>query len=124
MVSLSVKLTGQDYANLKTFIKNCRMQHNKINCRYQSLSTLDQFMFPSICANLKKGSSIFQSLCILHNNQETTHNKIKKDDLENNTKTLLRSNSCTVKQLAFKQLKKAKKVYLKLVSSMLITNIK
>lgn len=90
------------------------MQHNKINCRYQSLSTLDQFMFPSICVNLKKGSSIFQSLSILHNNQETTHNKIKKDDLENNTKTLLRSNSCTVKQLAFKQLKKSKKSVLKI----------
>lgn len=123
MVSLSVKLTGQDYANLKTFIKNCRMQHNKINCRYQSLSTLDQFMFPSICVNLKKRA--VQSFKVFASFTTTKkQHTIKKDDHENNTKTLLRSNSCTVKQLAFNQLKKAKKAYLKLVSSMLITNIK
>lgn len=113
MVSLSVKLTGQDYANLKTFIKNCRMQHNKINCRYQSLSTLDQFMFPSICVNLKKRA--VQSFKVFASFTTTKkQHTIKKDDHENNTKTLLRSNSCTVKQLAFNQLKKAKKHVLKI----------
>lgn len=113
MVSLSVKLTGQDYANLKTFIKNCRIQHNKINCSYQSLSTLDQFMFPSNCVNLKKGQ--FNLSKSLYPSQQPRNNtQLKKDDHENNTKTLLRSNSCTVKQLAFDQLKKAKKSILKI----------
>ena len=99
------------------------MQHNKIKCHYQSLSTLDQFMFPSICVNLKKRA--VQSFKVFASFTTTKkQHTIKKDDHENNTKTLLRSNSCTVKQLAFDQLKKTRKAYLKLVSSMLITNIK
>lgn len=113
MVLLSVKLTKQDHANLKTFVKNCRIQHNKINCSYQSLSTLDQFMFLSNCVNLKKGQ--FNLSKSLYPSQQPRNNtQLKKDDHENNTRTLLKSNSCTVKQLAFNQLKKAKKSVLKI----------
>ena len=89
------------------------MQHNRIKCHYQSLSTLDQFMFPSICVNLKKRAVQSFKVFASFTTSKKQHT-IKKDDHENNTKTLLRSNSCTVKQLAFNQLKKAKKSVLKI----------
>lgn len=72
VVLSEVQLTGQGDANQKTFCKNLGMQHSKTNYSCGLLLTLDQYMVQSIWVTLKNVSLIFQSLCSLPNNQETT----------------------------------------------------